>query len=97
MAARLQLSAPEVTDLSNETAATQQLYDIDDPGDRPVRSTMSAGSATGAARCAFRADLLRCGEHDGEKDSSQLGQPRRSDVAITATGAQCWIPERRHC
>lgn len=31
MAARLQLSAPEVTDLSNETAETQQLYNIDHP------------------------------------------------------------------
>ncbi len=29
MAARLQLSAPEVTDLSGETAATKQLYDIE--------------------------------------------------------------------
>ncbi len=35
MAARLQLSAPEVTDLSHETAATQQLYDIDHPETGP--------------------------------------------------------------
>jgi hypothetical protein len=31
MAARLQLSAPEVMDISNESAATKQLYGIDDP------------------------------------------------------------------
>lgn len=31
LAARLQLSAPEVTDLADETAATQQLYHMDHP------------------------------------------------------------------
>ncbi len=31
LAARLQLSTPEATDLSRETAATQQLYALDDP------------------------------------------------------------------
>ncbi|XZE55252.1 DUF1501 domain-containing protein [Planctomycetaceae bacterium SH139] len=31
LAARLQLSAPEVTDLSGETAATAKLYGLDDP------------------------------------------------------------------
>ncbi len=35
MAARLQLSAPEVTDLRDETAATQMLYDIDHPENGP--------------------------------------------------------------
>lgn len=35
MAARLQLSAPEVTDLSNETTTTKQLYDIDHPESGP--------------------------------------------------------------
>ena len=35
MAARLQLSAPEVTDISNETAATQQLYELDHPETGP--------------------------------------------------------------
>ena len=31
LAARLQLSAPEVLDLSSETAATQKLYGLDEP------------------------------------------------------------------
>lgn len=31
MAARLQLSAPEVTELSDETEVTQQMYQVDDP------------------------------------------------------------------
>lgn len=31
LAARLQLSAPEVTDISNETAATRKLFEIDHP------------------------------------------------------------------
>ncbi|MEZ6090793.1 MAG: DUF1501 domain-containing protein [Pirellulaceae bacterium] len=35
MAARLQLSAPEVTDLSGETAETHQLYDLDHPENGP--------------------------------------------------------------
>jgi Protein of unknown function (DUF1501) len=35
MAARLQISAPEVTDLTNETAAIKQMYDIEHPETGP--------------------------------------------------------------
>ena len=58
MAARLQLSAPKVTDLSKETTATKELYNHRRRRDRPIRPTVFTGKATRAARGAFHSDLL---------------------------------------
>ena len=78
MAARLQLSAPEVTDLRGETQLTKKLYDIEHPDIGPFGRQCLLARRLVETRRSIRSDILWCREHDGGEDSTKLGQPRRS-------------------
>ena len=59
MAAKIQLSAPEVLDLSKETAATRRLYGLDQQDHRGFRPQLSDRPAAAGARRALRANVER--------------------------------------
>ena len=72
LAFRMQMSAPEATDISSESEATKKLYGLDDPSQRGFRRAMSAGAPAGRARRAFRAGVV------GQRhECDRLGRPHR--------------------
>ncbi len=60
LAARLQLSAPEVLDLSGESRATRSLYGLDASDHRGFRTELSDRAPTAGARGPVRSSLERC-------------------------------------
>ena len=65
----MQSAAPEVVDLSDETAETRRLYGLDQKETAAHRPQLPAGPPAGRARRAVRAALLRLRQ--------QVGRPRR--------------------
>ncbi len=61
LAAKLQISAPEVMDISKESDATERLYGIDDPSHGRFRTQLSGRAAHAGARGPVRAGLERRG------------------------------------
>jgi hypothetical protein len=60
MAAKLQVSAPEVMDLSSESAATRALYGIDDPATQDFWTQLPGRPPDAGARRALRPGMERC-------------------------------------
>ena len=59
LAARMQLSAPEAVDFSNEPEHVQELYGIGERRHRRFRPPAPAGAPPGRTRRALRPDLPR--------------------------------------
>ena len=72
LAAKMQLSAPEVLDSRGETEATRRLYGLDDKPHAGLRPALPRRPADARARRAVRAGLER-----PRRGDQQLGQPRR--------------------
>ena len=70
LAFRMQMSAPEATDVSSESEATKKLYGLDDPVSRGFRRALPAGAPPGRARRPLRAGLER-----QRHERRRLGRP----------------------
>ena len=94
MAAKLQLSAPEVADLSQELKSTTQLYQLDHQilGDFGRQCLMARRlSERGVEICS---DLLWCRKYYGGTDTSQL-TAMKIYHEIMGTGVRYWTRGRR--
>ena len=69
LAFRMQTAVPDVVNFAAETAATQQLYGLDQERHESVRLAMPGGPADGRARRAVRADLSRQQRRGGTWDA----------------------------
>ncbi len=77
LAFRMQSHAPEVVDIAEETAATRQLYGLDQQDHRGVRPALPLRPAHGRARRPLRAALLRRHQRLG-RPQRRGGQPRQA-------------------
>ena len=96
MAARLQLSAPEVTDIKGETEATKKLYAIDHPEIGPFgRQCLLARRL---AERGVRFVQIYCGaENTTAEKSALIGTVTKTYHATMATGVQYSTQEQQHC
>ena len=74
MAARLQLSAPGVTDLTGESEGTKKLYELDHPEIGAFGRQCLLARRLAERRRPLCTGLLRSREHHRGKDPPQLGQ-----------------------
>ena len=93
MAAKLQLSAPEVLDISGESEATRKLYGLDEKITEDFGRELPDRAPYAGARRSFRAGVERRGQR---LPAAQLGQPRRPGAGPRGDGAQAWtsLPRR---
>ena len=78
LAARMQLAAGDVLDLSKETEATKKLYGMDNPLTAELRHALPDGAAAGRKGCAIRASHRQPGPAVGSSHRYQgnLAQDR---------------------
>ena len=85
MAARLQLSAPEVLDISRESAATRSLYGLDSSITRGLRPQLPDCPSSPRARSSFRPGLERSRQRFSPP---KLGFARRHRARSRRNGGQ---------
>ena len=91
LAFRMQMSAPEATDVSSEIGCDQEAVRPGRSGERGFRRTLPAGAPAGGARCSFRAGVVRqrhecrpTGMATSHCDKNHQARAAQTDKAVAA-------------
>ena len=92
LAFKMQMAAPELADLSKETAATQALYGMNEERHGGVRRQVPDGAAAGRARRSLRPIVV--GVNNRRR---RLGRPRAVRQGHRQHGAARWTSQSPDC